>query len=148
MVEVVGARPLGQASGAAGMVRQTSAARPSVLPAYAVMAISGMAKRLAKATTGASSAVSPDQEMASRTSPLCTMPRSPWLASAECTNDAGSPVDASVAAIFRPTSPDLPTPVTMTRPRAAEIVFTASENAAPSAPSPVVRIACSSASRP
>ena len=67
----------------------------------------------------ASSAVSPDHESASTTSLLCSMPRSPWLASAGWTNIAGWPVEASVAAIFRPTWPDLPMPVTMTRPAAA-----------------------------
>ena len=47
------------------------------------------------------------------------MPRSPWLASAACTKKAGVPVEASVAAILRATWPDLPMPVTITRPRAA-----------------------------
>ena len=46
------------------------------------------------------------------------MPRSPWLASAACTKKAGVPVEASVAAILRATWPDLPSPVTMTRPLA------------------------------
>ena len=44
------------------------------------------------------------------------MPRSPWLASAGCTNSAGVPVEASVAAILRPTWPLLPMPITTTRP--------------------------------
>ena len=48
------------------------------------------------------------------------IPRSPWLASAGCTNSAGVPVEASVAAILRATCPDLPMPETITRPRAAE----------------------------
>src|SRR5580700_5465853 len=59
------------------------------------------------------------------------MPRSPWLASAACTKNAGVPVDASVAAIFLPTWPDLPMPVTMTRPRALRIVSTAATKGAP-----------------
>ena len=45
------------------------------------------------------------------------MPRSPWLASAGWTKAAGWPVEARVAAILRATWPDLPMPVTMTRPR-------------------------------
>src|SRR5580693_6881711 len=60
------------------------------------------------------------------------MPRSPWLASAACTKNAGVPVEASVAAIFLPTWPDLPMPVTMTRPRALRIVSTAATKGAPS----------------
>jgi hypothetical protein len=43
------------------------------------------------------------------------MPRSPWLASAGCTNCAGVPVEAKVAAILRATWPDLPMPETITR---------------------------------
>ncbi len=63
--------------------------------------------------------------MASTTSPAMTMPRSPWLASAGCTNNAGVPVDASVAAILRPTWPLLPMPITTTRPRHSSIACTA-----------------------
>ena len=44
------------------------------------------------------------------------MPRSPWQASVGCTKKAGVPVEANVAAIFWPTWPLLPMPVTMTRP--------------------------------
>ena len=58
--------------------------------------------------------------MASTTSPLVTMPRSPWLASAGCRKNAGVPVLASVAAILPPTWPDLPMPETTTRPGAGE----------------------------
>ena len=47
------------------------------------------------------------------------MPRSPWLASLGCTKKAGVPVEAKVAAIFWPTWPLLPMPVTITRPLAA-----------------------------
>src|SRR3974390_2176247 len=53
------------------------------------------------------------------------MPRSPWLASAGWTNRAGVPVDASVEAIFAPTWPDLPMPVTITRPSTFRISLTA-----------------------
>ena len=51
-----------------------------------------------------------------KTSPGSTMPRSPWLASAGCTKNAGVPVLASVAAIFVAMWPDLPTPITTTWP--------------------------------
>src|SRR3954466_3128385 len=44
------------------------------------------------------------------------MPRPPWLASAGCMKKAGVPVEASVEAILLPTWPDLPMPVTTTRP--------------------------------
>ena len=47
------------------------------------------------------------------------MPRSPWLASPGCRKNAGVPVLASVAAILCATWPDLPMPVTTTRPRQA-----------------------------
>jgi hypothetical protein len=46
------------------------------------------------------------------------MPRSPWLASAAWTKKAGVPVEAKVAAILRPIWPDLPSPVTISRPLA------------------------------
>ncbi len=48
------------------------------------------------------------------------MPRSPWLASPACTNKAGEPVEARVAAILRPTWPLLPMPVTTIRPFGAQ----------------------------
>jgi hypothetical protein len=79
-----------------------------------------------------SSAVSPDQDSAMITSSGAIMPRSPWLASLGCTKKAGVPVDARVAAILRPTWPDLPMPVTITRPRAWRIRSTAAMNACPS----------------
>src|SRR5262249_23044519 len=56
------------------------------------------------------------------------MPRSPWLASLGCTKKAGVPVEAKVAAILRPTCPDLPMPVTISRPRAPEINSPAAMN--------------------
>ena len=65
------------------------------------------------------SAVLPDFEIASRRSSAPTMPLSPCRASAAWTNSAGVPVLARVAASFAPTRPDLPSPVTTTRPRTA-----------------------------
>src|SRR5450830_1100648 len=78
------------------------------------------------------------------TSLLAIMPRSPWLASPGCTNSAGVPVDAKVAAILRPTWPDLPMPVTITRPCAARIKSMAAMKPAPMRS----RIAAASASTP
>src|ERR1700679_93510 len=59
------------------------------------------------------------------------MPRSPWPASAACTKKAGVPVEANVAAILRAIWPDLPSPVTMTRPLACRIRSVARAKAAP-----------------
>ena len=75
-----------------------------------------------------SSTLSPDQDMATIASSLAIMPRSPWLASLGCTKKAGVPVEANVAAIFWPTWPLLPMPVTMTRPLAAASAATAAPN--------------------
>jgi hypothetical protein len=54
------------------------------------------------------------------------------------------PVDAKVAAILRPTWPDLPMPVTISRPLDCAISSTAAMNGAPSGP----RIAAISAATP
>ena len=64
-------------------------------------------------------------EMAMNTSSRSIMPRSPWRASAGCTKNAGVPVEASVAAILRAMWPDLPMPLTTTRPRHSRISATA-----------------------
>jgi hypothetical protein len=53
------------------------------------------------------------------------------LASAGWTKKAGVPVDASVAAIFEPIWPLLPTPVTITRPLIPRIVSIAVMNGSP-----------------
>ena len=54
--------------------------------------------------------------MAMTTSSAWMTPRSPCTASAGCRKNAGVPVLASVAAILRQMMPDLPMPVTITRP--------------------------------
>ena len=87
------------------------------------------------------SACSPDQDSAMMTSSAVIMPRSPWLASAAWTKKAGVPVEARVAAILRATWPDLPSPVTITRPLASRIRSTAAANAAPSGPCSAAAIA-------
>ena len=66
------------------------------------------------------SPVSPELEIASTMSGVVIMPRSPCEASPGCTKNAGVPVLARVAAILPPMCPDLPMPVTMTRPGAGE----------------------------
>lgn len=77
---------------------------------------------------------SPEFEMAITTSPAAIMPRSPWLASPGCMKNAGVPVEAMVEAIFPPTWPDFPMPVTTTRPLASRIVATAARKLSPSRP--------------
>ena len=51
------------------------------------------------------------------------------------------PVEAKVAAILRATWPDLPSPVTMTRPLACRIRSTVSVKAGPSGPCSAAEIA-------
>ena len=67
------------------------------------------------------------------------MPRSPCSASAGCKKNDGVPVDENVAAIFRPISPDLPMPVTTTRPLHANSSSTARSNAASSRAHQILR---------
>ena len=76
-----------------------------------------------------SSTVSPDHDIARITSSLDIIPRSPCEASLGCTKNAVVPVEENVAAILWPTWPDLPIPVTMTRPVAEFRISTARENA-------------------
>ena len=103
VVLAVGARLSGQASWSTALSSTRSAWRASDDPARPVIATSVTPMRLIAGRMAASSSLSPELEIASTTSPGITMPRSPWLASAGCTKKAGVPVDASVAAILRPT---------------------------------------------
>ena len=112
----VGARLSGQASCDLPRVKIISAAWGSIPRLSRLILISGIFKCL---TTGKSifiSSDSPELEMASNTSPLTNIPRSPCPASPGCIKNDGVPVDANVAAILRPINPDLPIPVTTTRP--------------------------------
>ena len=93
-----------------------SAWRASTESIRPVMLTSVTPRRFNAGSSAPISSLSPELEIASTTSPGVTMPRSPWLASPGCTNIAGVPVDASVAAILRPTWPLLPMPITTTRP--------------------------------
>lgn len=79
------------------------------------------------------------------TSSRAIIPRSPWLASVGWTKKAWVPVEASVAAILRPTWPLLPMPLTMTRPLLCRIVCTASSKAAPSRPWKATLASCKAA---
>ena len=116
MVLAVGARLCGQASSGTLTSRPPSAARPSVESVLPAITISGTARRFRCGSSSSSSGVSPEFDSASTASPRVIMPRSPWLASAGCRKNAGVPVLASVAAILRAMWPDLPMPVTTTRP--------------------------------
>src|ERR1700744_5914135 len=100
--------------------------------------------------TSASSRVSPVLESARITSSAPIMPRSPWLASVAWTNMATEPVEASVAAILRATWPDLPMPVSTTRPLASNKVSTARVKASssPAASWPSASASAASTRRP
>ncbi len=116
VVDVVGARFIGQASLSTLTSRWTSANCARFEDGLPLMAMSLAPMRLTMGTMVSSSPVSPEFEMAMKTSRSVTMPRSPCAASAGCTKKAGVPVEASVAAILRPMWPDLPMPETTTRP--------------------------------
>ncbi len=113
-VEVVGARPLGQASATLGMVRQTSEWRPRKLCGLWVRPITGMSLRAQKISGSRSSRLSPELDRARSVVSGRSMPRSPWLISAGWTKKELVPVEARVAAILPPMCPDLPMPVTTT----------------------------------
>ena len=115
---------------------------PASLSAPPVIATSVTPSRLITGRMALISSLSPELEIASTRSPGVTMPRSPWLASAGWTNIAGVPVEASVAAILRPTWPLLPMPMTTTRPRQASIACTRGDEAFA-----LTRLQASSASR-
>ena len=134
VVLAVGARFKGQASLATLLSSTALACCASEDCKPPVMAIRGVPIRRMCGKMALSSSTSPELEIPSTQSILLTMPKSPWLASAGCTNMAGVPVDASVAAILRPTWPLLPIPITTTRPRVANISSMARIKAACCAP--------------
>src|SRR3989304_5365487 len=88
----------------------------------------GTLRRFQLSRSCRSSSVSPLLETAITTSSFTTMPRSPCSASAGCRKREGVPVLFKVAAIFRQMIPDLPMPVTTTRPRHLDTSSTAREN--------------------
>ena len=132
VVLAVGARLCGQASFSTEASSTTSAWRPRVDCGRPVSATRGTPMRLMSGSNTVSSSLSPLLLMPSTTSAAVIMPRSPWLASAGCTNMAGVPVDASVAAILRPMWPLLPMPITTTRPWLFSTSWVAWANASPS----------------
>ena len=77
VVDVVGAMPTAQASGACGSASATSAAFISVDSGRDATPISGIEKRRVWAITSASSRVSPEFDSTSATSCGVIMPRSP-----------------------------------------------------------------------
>src|SRR5688572_30739494 len=85
----------------------------------------GCRLRFRVSSTRVSSSVSPLYDIVITTSSAWMTPRSPCTASAGCRKKAGVPVLASVAAILRQMMPDLPMPVTMTRPLQLRIRVTA-----------------------
>ena len=111
-----------------------------------VMASSGTPMRLISGRMAVSSSLSPLLLMASTTSAAVIIPRSPWLASAGCTNMAGVPVEASVAVSLRPMWPLLPMPMTTRRPRQANTRRTARAKASSSRRA-TASTACASMSR-
>src|SRR5450830_550217 len=127
VVDAVGARFIGQASLATDTSRWTSASRARLDSGLPVIEMTTPPMRLTTGRIAISSALSPEYDMAMKASSGVTMPRSPCAASAGCTNRAGVPVDAKVAAILRPIWPDLPMPDTTTRP----LQFSSSETACP-----------------
>src|SRR2546425_389212 len=106
----------------------------------------GTPSRLSWPTSPNSSSDAPLFESRSAASSRSTMPRSPCSESTGWRNDAGVPVEVSVAAILRAISPDLPTPETMSRPGAAASSRTAAANGGPSR-SATRRIAAASRAR-
>lgn len=88
------------------------------------------------AASPTTSSVSPEKDSAMTVSHDRNRPRSPCAASDGCTECAGTPSDDSVAAIFPPISPLLPSPVTSTVPPDSahrSSSATASPNSSPSA---------------
>ena len=116
VVLAVGTRLSGHASSDTWQSSATSAACASVDAGLPVMAMIFAPMRRMASSRRRTSWVSPLCEMASSTSLGWMTPRSPCVASAGCRKNADVPVLASVAAIFRQMMPDLPMPVTMTRP--------------------------------
>ena len=129
VVLAVGARLSGQASFSTPLLSTIDACCAKLDCGLPVMAISATPWRLSTGSTRASSSLSPLLLIASTTSAVVTMPRSPCPASAGCTKKAGVPVEASVAAILRPTWPLFPMPMTTTRPGAESMALMACASA-------------------
>ncbi|MNT35431.1 hypothetical protein D3C72_1714590 [compost metagenome] len=116
MVLAVGAKFKGQASRSTLVLSTQSACLAKLEVSPPVMPAIRTPWRFKAGSNEVNSWLSPLFEIASTMSFSVTMPKSPWLASAGCTKKAGVPVEARVAAIFRPMWPLLPIPITTTRP--------------------------------
>src|SRR5438067_1228950 len=145
VVLAVGARFIGQASSATLQSSATSAACARLEEGTPVIAMSRAPSRRIVSSSRRISSVSPLYESAITTSSIWMTPRSPCVASAGCRKNAGVPVLVSVAAILRQMIPDLPMPVTMTRPRQLRSRSTAASNLASTRPTSA-RIAAASVS--
>src|SRR5690348_8840880 len=132
VVLVVGASVSAQASSSTPPSRTTAAARPSGESATPVMAMIGTPSRPSWPTSPNRSSDAPLFDSRIATSCAPAIPRSPCRESTGWMNDAGVPVEVSVAAIFRAINPDFPTPETMTRPGVRARSPTARPNAAES----------------
>jgi hypothetical protein len=109
----VGARLSGHASLLMGTCRLRVADWAKGDVGSQVMAIMGTLSRFNTGIKEIISLVCPELDRAMTTSCLVIMPKSPWLASPACTNCAGLPVLANVAAILRAICPDFPIPMTI-----------------------------------
>src|SRR5690606_4041227 len=112
VAEEVGASPSGSASRSTRMSRWTSHSSASVEEGSRVIAIRGTPHACSIRAKWLTSAVSPELEMRIATSAGVAVPESPCSASVACTNCAGVPVEASVAATLAPMCPDFPRPET------------------------------------
>ena len=115
-VEAVGARFNEQASSFTAISSTMLLALANVDFRFAVKVINRTPSRFTASTNSMSSSVSPLDEIATSTSSPVSIPKSPCNASEACKNNDGVPILANVAAVFRPINPDLPSPVTTTRP--------------------------------
>src|SRR5262245_42336625 len=128
VVLAVGTRFIGHASSTTLQSIATSAACARLDEGQPVIAISRAPSRRIVSSSRRISSVSPLYDSAITTSSPWITPRSPWNASAGCRKNAAVPVLVSVAAIFRQMIPDLPIPVTMTRPPQSRSSCTAASN--------------------
>ena len=125
IVELVGARFSGQASFSTPTFRKQVEYLANSDSGLPLMPIIGICMCSTMGMNRSSSSVCPELEMASTTSSGVITPRSPWNTSRGLMKNEGVPVEESVAAIFAPMCPLLPTPVTMTLPLHSYISETA-----------------------
>ncbi len=117
----VGASSRGQASFKTGVIKTTSDSFASLESTLAVIETNFAPIFLIVGIRFSNSSLSPDLPMAMIMSSHEMIPASPWAASAGCKKTEGVPVEDKVEEIFFPTSPDLPTPVTINFPLHSKI---------------------------